>query len=97
MKNKLLISKKLILPIAILGLLTILVGAIFKFTHWSFYGITGSILLEVGTVFSLLSWIVVFIDMLRNRIKYSVLWIIGLLFFFTLTPVVYLSIRKEDF
>lgn len=94
MKHNLLISKKYILPIAILGFIIILLGAFFKITHFIYFGLTGNVLITLGTFLSFLSTIIVIIDVVRNKIKNYILWLLFLALFGGITSIIYLIKRK---
>ena len=94
MKHNLLISKKYILPIAILGFIIILLGAFFKITHFICFGLTGNVLITIGTFLSFLSTIIVIIDVVRNKIKNYILWLLFLALFGGITSIIYLIKRK---
>lgn len=94
MKHNLLISKKYILPIAILGFIIILLGAFFKITHFIYFGLTGNVLITLGTFFSFLSTIIVIIDVVRNKVKNYILWLLFLALFGGITSIIYLIKRK---
>lgn len=95
MKYNLLIPNKYLFPLAIIGFLIVLMGAYLKITHFSIEFITGNSTLLVGGAITILVWIVVFIDILRNNVKNSLLWVIIMLSLGSLAPILYLINRKS--
>lgn len=94
MKHPLLLPRKYLLSIAILGLLIILLGAIFRITHWDFFGVSGRVFIVVGTVISFFPWIIVMIDVIKNRMQNWILWIFCLFLFGNIATIIYLLNRK---
>ena len=90
----LLIPKKIILPISIMGFVFTFTGTLFKLSHWHFGFITPNIFLFVSIVFSLLSIFVVLLDIAKNPLKNKLLWIIPLLFVGNLVAIIYLINRE---
>ena len=90
----LLIPKKIILPISVLGFIITVIGALFKLSHWSFGIFTPNLVLSISIVFSLLSIFVVLLDIAKNPIKNKLLWIIPLLFVGNLVTIIYLINRE---
>ena len=95
MKHNLLITYKYLFPIAIIGFAVIVLGAILKITHFSFYFFTGNSTLLIGSTITMLVWSVVFIDILRNNVKNSFMWIILMFLLGNLAPLLYLINRKN--
>lgn len=95
MKYNLLIPNKYLFPLAIIGFLIVLMGAFLKITHFNIYFFTGNSTLLVGGAITILVWIVVFIDILRNNVKNSLLWVIIMLSLGSLAPILYLINRKS--
>ena len=65
----LLIPKKIILPISVLGFIITVIGSLFKLSHWSFGIFTPKLLLSISIVFSLFAIFVVSLDIIKNPIK----------------------------
>lgn len=95
MKHNLLIPKTYLLPIAILGFVTVLIGAVFKITHWNISVFNGNFLFAIGWVLSFIAWIVVLMDVIKNKTKNAVLWIIFLILFGNITSIIYLFKRNN--
>ncbi|KMQ71759.1 hypothetical protein [Chryseobacterium koreense] len=95
MEHPLLIPKRYLLPLAVFGLVVVLLGAYMRIAHWVFGNLTGSIVIDLGIVFSAISWVIVITDIFRNRSKYSVFWIAGMIFFGSITTIFYLIKRNE--
>lgn len=89
----LLIPKKVILPVAILGFIFTISGTLMKISHWSIGILTPNTLLSLSIVFTFLAFFVVLIDMVKNPIKNKFLWIVPLLFLGNLVAIVYLLVR----
>ena len=92
--HHLLISKKIILPISILGLILTVIGTLMKLTHWSFGIFTPNLVLSISIVFTLLAIFVVLLDIIKNPIKNKFLWIIPLLFVGNIVAMIYLMNRE---
>ena len=90
MKNTISDNKEFLLIFSILGLLMLLFGAFLKITHYSFGFLTGNLVLAVALFISFIVWILVFFDIFRSKAKNSLIWILGMLFFSTVTPIIYL-------
>lgn len=95
MKHNLLVPKKFILPIAIFAFSIILIGAFFRITHLSFFGLSGNILITSGALLSLISTVVAIIDILLNKVNNYILWLLLLLIFGGITSIFYLFNRNE--
>lgn len=95
MEHPLLIPKRYLLPMAIFGLVVVLFGAFMMLVHWNFGDLTGNIVIDLGIVFSAISWVIVMTDIFRNRNKYSVFWVVGMILFGSITTILYLIKRKE--
>ena len=91
----LLIPKKIILPISVLGFIFTIIGALLKLSHWSFGIFTPNLLLSISVVFSLLAIFVVLLDIIKNPIKNKFLWIIPLLFVGNIISTIYLINRDS--
>lgn len=91
----LLISRNIILPITAFGFLIILIGVWAKITHIAIFGISPNIILNIGMLFSVPGWIVSFMDILRNRIKNSFMWLVFLFFMGILGSIIYLFWRNQ--
>ena len=91
----LLIPRNIILPITAIGFLIVLIGAWTKITHMSLFGLSPNIILNAGMILSVPGWIVSFVDMLRNKIKNSFMWLICLLFMGVLGSLIYLLRRNQ--
>ena len=92
--HHLLISKKIILPISVLGFIFIVIGTLLKLSHWSFGIFTPNLLLSISMVFSLFAIFVVLLDIIKNPIKNKFLWIIPLLFVGNIVSMIYLINRE---
>ena len=90
----LLIPKKIILPISVLGFIFTVIGTLFKLSHWSFGIFTPNLLLSISIVFSLFAIFVVLLDIIKNPIKNKFLWIIPLLFVGNIVAMIYLMNRE---
>ena len=90
----LIVPKKYLMPIAILGLILTVIGTLMKLNHWNFGAITPNIILAISTVLTLISFFVVILDILRNPLKNKFLWIAPLLFIGNLVAVIYLMNRE---
>ena len=93
--HHLLISKKIILPISVLGFIFIVIGTLLKLSHWSFGIFTPNLLLSISIVFTLLAIFVVLLDIIKNPIKNKFLWIIPLLFVGNIVSMIYLINRES--
>ena len=92
--HHLLIPRKIILPISVLGFIITVIGALFKLSHWSFGIFTPKLLLSISIVFTLLAIFVVLLDIIKNPIKNKFLWIIPLLFVGNIVAMIYLMNRQ---
>ena len=93
--HHLLISKKIILPISVLGFIFTVIGTLLKLSHWSFGIFTPNLLLSISIVFTLLAIFVVLLDIIKNPIKNKFLWIIPLLFVGNIVSMIYLMNRES--
>ena len=93
--HHLLISKKIILPISVLGFIFIVIGTLLKLSHWSFGIFTPNLVLSISIVFTLLAIFVVLLDIIKNPIKNKFLWIIPLLFVGNIVSMIYLINRES--
>ncbi len=100
-QSSLLIDRKLLLGLFIIGLLLGMAGLFIKYTKGTPITdvtttiSTENILFEVGVISFFAVWIVVIIDMFRNDIKKKALWLTGMFAFFFIVPVVYLLTIKK--
>ena len=94
MKNMISGNKELLLIFSILGLLMLLFGAFLKITHYSFGFLTGNLVLSVALFMSFIVWLFVFFDIFRSKTKNSLIWIIGMFLFASITPIIYLIYKK---
>lgn len=95
MKNTISDNKEFLLIFSIFGLLMLLFGAFLKITHYSFAFFTGNLLLSIGIIILLPVWILVFIDIFRTKPKNGLLWILGMIIFINITPLIYIITRKK--
>lgn len=95
MKNLILFQNKYLLQIAIVGFLTVIVGVVLKITHFNIYFLTGNLVLSIWLLISLIIWILVFFDIFRTNRKNSLLWMIAMFLFFSITPLIYLITNKK--
>ena len=94
MKNTISDYKEFLLIFAILGMLMLLFGAFLKITYYSFAFLTGNLVLSVPLFMPFIVWLFVFFDIFRSKTKNSLLWILGMLFFSTLAPIIYLLNKR---
>ncbi len=86
---------KNILIAAFIGVIITFIGAFLKITHLNLGFITGNSVLAIAILISIFVWIFVLIDIFRNSTKNSLLWIIGMLLFINITPIVYLIYKRK--
>ena len=89
----LLIPKHILMPIAVIGLIAGIFGALMKITHWEMDANVMKIILIVSIVFTLTAIFVVLLDIIRNPILNKFLWFVPLLFFGNIVAIVYLLVR----
>lgn len=100
-QSSLLIDRKLLLGMFVIGLLLGVAGLFIKYSKGtSIVDVattisTENILFEVGVISFFAVWIVVIIDIFRNDIKRRALWLTGMFAFFFIVPVVYLLTVKK--
>ncbi|WP_304343560.1 hypothetical protein [Chryseobacterium koreense] len=95
MEHPLLIPKRYLLPMAVFGLVVVLLGAYMRIAHWNFGELSGNIVIDLGVVLSAIVWFIVITDIFRNRNKYSIFWVIGMILFGSVTTIFYLLKRNE--
>ena len=89
------IQEKNLLMAAIIGLFMTIVGTFLKITHFNIGLLIGNSVLLISLLITFIVWILVFIDIFRNSTKNSLLWIIGMLFFINITPIIYLIYKRK--
>lgn len=94
MKNTISDYKEFLLIFAIIGMLMLLFGAFLKIIHYSFGFLTGNLVLSMALFMSFIVWLFVLFDIFRSKTKNSLLWILGMLFFSTVTPIIYLLNKR---
>ena len=95
MKKIISVQEKYLIYVAFLGLLMLIFGAFLKITHISFNFLTGNSVLAFALMISLFVWILVFIDIFRTKPKNGLLWIIGMLLFINISPIIYLIHNRK--
>jgi bacteriorhodopsin len=91
MKNQKFKLSKTVVWLLVLGNLLIIIGAIAKIQRWEFL----NTLLISGFVLLLLNWILIFGDIIKNRIYNKTFWIISMIVFPTISPIIYLLRRNR--
>lgn len=86
---------KNILIAAFIGVIITFIGAFLKITHFNIGIFTGNSVLLISLLITFFIWILVFIDIFRNSTKKSLLWIIGMLLFINITPIIYLIYKRK--
>ena len=87
---KLFIMKKPILILVYLLLITgIILGVLGSFNTISTY------LYQTGIVLFAIGWIIVFFDMLKNKVHNKQFWVFSMFFVMPVTPIIYLIRRKN--
>ncbi len=76
----------LVYILLITGIILCITGAVNDFSTYQY--LTGFVLFEIG-------WIIVFVDMLKNKIHNKQFWVLSMFFVIPVTPIIYL-IRRES-
>ena len=81
-------KKPILIFVYILLITAIILGVLGAFNTISTY------LYETGIVLFAIGWIIVFFDMLKNKIHNKQFWVLSMFFVMQVTPIIYL-IRRE--
>ncbi len=100
-RSKLLIDRKLLLGLTVIGFVLGIAGAFIKYhtgsslTEVSSPTALKNIFYEIGLIFLVVVWTVVFIDLVRNDIRNKVWWFLGMVLLIPIIPVLYLLTIKR--
>ncbi|MBU4537283.1 MAG: hypothetical protein L6264_12200 [Weeksellaceae bacterium] len=95
MKNDLLISKNILFPAAVFGLIFTVCTINFDLTSVGLPLEAGKILTYTALLCNFITVIVLIVDVFKNNLSTKYLWTLGLLFFGCLTGVYYLLKRDS--
>lgn len=90
----LLICKEILIPGLIAGLTITFLGVFLKIMHWNIGFVSPDLLLIMGTLFSVVIWITVLLDLIRNKVNNKFIWLIGMITFGNIISLLYLLKRK---
>ncbi|MFD0931099.1 PLDc N-terminal domain-containing protein [Psychroflexus salinarum] len=89
------ISSKIVWLLVLGDFLFIILGALAKIQHWRF----SDFLLSTGLVLLLSGWIIIFNDMIKNKISNKPFWILSMFIMPVISPIFYLlqsnRLKKE--
>ena len=86
--------KKLL--IAAIGIFILLpLGGLMKINHWELEFLNGSIVLSIGIILHIILFFIVLYDIIINPLRNKFLWLIGMLFFSSITMIFYLINRDK--
>ena len=94
-EHKLLIPKKILLPLAIIAFLIVIIISYFKLTNKTFSENYSQLGLVIALIFQFIPWFVVLIDLIKNNIRNKTMWFVGMLAIGTLTTILYLINREK--
>lgn len=92
---KLPINKKILLILAFIGFFFVMVSTYFKITNENFSENYSDLFLGIALLFQIIPWIIVLVDLIKNRIHNKLLWFIGMFAFGFLTTILYLLNREK--
>lgn len=91
---KLLINKKILLGLAIIGFVILATTTFLEILNNDFSGDYPRLIQGIGIAFMIVPWVNVLIDILRNPIKNKFMWFVGLFTPGPLTMFLYLINRE---
>ena len=93
-EHKLPIPKKTLLALAIIGFLLVIICTALKITNKDFSE-NSQLGIGIALLFQIVPWIVVLIDLIRNKIRNKIMWFVGMFAFGSLTVILYLINREK--
>ncbi len=93
--HPLIISKKILLPLIIVGLLMTLIGSYMKLSHYRSGFLPNNVLIGIGLALCLFVWVFAVSDAVRNKIKNPWMWFVAFLFFGSIASLIYLLNRDS--
>lgn len=94
-KYELLINKKILLTLAIIGFAFVMVSVYLKITDKNFAENYSHLFIGIALLFQIIPWITVLIDLIRNQIHNKLMWFVGMFAFGSLTTILYLLNREK--
>ncbi|WP_124641706.1 MULTISPECIES: hypothetical protein [Amniculibacterium] len=94
-EHELLINKKILLALVIIGFVLVTVSIYLKIINKNFSENYSHLFLGIGLLIQLIPWIVVLIDLIRNQIHNKILWFVGMFSFGSLCIILYLLNREK--
>lgn len=93
--SPMIIDRKFLLFLSVFSFILILIGAWLKITHFTVGPVTANIILTIGIVPGVFTWLMVFYDIIKHSFRNSLLWIIGMFCFGSVVTIFYLSSRDQ--
>lgn len=89
------INKKILLTLAILRFAFVMFTIYMKITDKNFAENYSHLFIGIAFLLQIIPWIVVLIDLTRNRIHNKTMWFVGMFAFGSLTTILYLLNREK--
>lgn len=90
-KKEFQISFTVVLILVIGNIFMTTLGVFFKFYHWNY----SQILLTIGLVLFFSAWIIIFSDMVKNKIYNKTFWILSMFILPTIATIFYMIQRNK--